>query len=259
MTCWSVAATASTSTSSRLAASCSFATEVARLRCMRGIDTLTAIGLVRRDPRLRPLRTPDPGSASFLGLVPSEDTSGEHRRQGSITKAGSSPRPPADGRSRLALPQTTPPRRRPPSPPGTAPTPRPSTAPGAPNDACTSAGASCTPSAASAPPSPRSPSPASSRYFCWEITPPDPADTPVEAVEAGRPVATTKADDCAVSTPPRGALDLRQSASDEQRSCGTQPAHISQIRRRAAAASPENPDPHPAPRPARRARSNLPT
>jgi len=60
-----------------------------RLRCLRGIDTLTAVGLIAEigdfaafaHPRLL---------ASFLGLVPAERSTGERRRQGSITKAGSS-------------------------------------------------------------------------------------------------------------------------------------------------------------------------
>src|SRR3954469_9221632 len=71
-----------------VAASCSFAAEVARLRCLRGIDTLAAMGLCAETRGLARFRRPLQRSA-FLGIVPSEDTSGEHRRQGSITKAGS--------------------------------------------------------------------------------------------------------------------------------------------------------------------------
>jgi transposase len=44
---------------------------VARLRCLRGIDTFSAL-------------------ASYLGIVPSEPTTGAQRRLGAITKAGSS-------------------------------------------------------------------------------------------------------------------------------------------------------------------------
>jgi transposase len=62
---------------------------VGRLRCLRGIDTLSAVGLVAEigDPHAftHPKRL-----ASYLGLVPSEQSSGATRRQGSITKAGSS-------------------------------------------------------------------------------------------------------------------------------------------------------------------------
>ena len=61
---------------------------VARLRCLRGIDTLSAVGLCaeigefERFAKARQLM-------SYLGLTPSEDTSGEKRRQGAITKTGS--------------------------------------------------------------------------------------------------------------------------------------------------------------------------
>ena len=71
-----------------LARSCSFTVEVARLRCLRGIDTLSAMGLCAETRGLGRFDRPMQVSA-FVGLVPSEDTSGEHRRQGSITKAGS--------------------------------------------------------------------------------------------------------------------------------------------------------------------------
>jgi transposase len=65
-----------------------WATTVARLRCLRGIDTLTAVGLCaeigdfQRFARAGQL-------ASYLGVVPSEDSSGQRRRLGSITKTGS--------------------------------------------------------------------------------------------------------------------------------------------------------------------------
>jgi transposase len=65
-----------------------WAPTVARLRCLRGIDTLTAVGLCcevgdfARFARAGRL-------ASFLGLVPAEDSTGERRRLGSITKTGS--------------------------------------------------------------------------------------------------------------------------------------------------------------------------
>ena len=62
--------------------------EVARLRCLRGIDTLSAVGLCAeigdfaRFARAGQL-------ASYVGLVPSEFSSGEQRQLGSITKTGS--------------------------------------------------------------------------------------------------------------------------------------------------------------------------
>jgi transposase len=65
-----------------------WAQSIARLRCLRGIDTLSAVGLCaeigdwERFPRPEQLM-------SYLGLVPSEYSSGETRRQGAITKSGS--------------------------------------------------------------------------------------------------------------------------------------------------------------------------
>ena len=58
------------------------------MRCLRGIDTLTAVGLCAeigdfaRFARAGHLM-------SFVGLVPSEHSSGQTRRQGQITKSGS--------------------------------------------------------------------------------------------------------------------------------------------------------------------------
>jgi transposase len=61
---------------------------VARLRCLRGIDTLSAVGLCAEVGEFD--RFAKAGQLmSYLGLVPSEDTSGEKRRQGAITKTGS--------------------------------------------------------------------------------------------------------------------------------------------------------------------------
>jgi transposase len=67
----------------------SWAPTVARLRCLRGIDTLTAVGLVAEIGEIHAFTHPR-HLASYLGLVPSEQSSGTRRRQGSITKAGSS-------------------------------------------------------------------------------------------------------------------------------------------------------------------------
>jgi transposase len=61
---------------------------VARLRCLRGVDTLTAVGLVAEIGAIAAFSHPKQ-LASYLGLVPSEQSSGTKRRQGSITKAGS--------------------------------------------------------------------------------------------------------------------------------------------------------------------------
>ena len=63
------------------------AATIARLRCFRGIDTLSGAGLCAEVGDWRRFR-PKPLSG-FLGIVPSEHTSDQKRRQGSITKAGS--------------------------------------------------------------------------------------------------------------------------------------------------------------------------
>ena len=62
--------------------------QVGRLRCLRGVDTLTAVGLCaeigdfERFARAEQLM-------SYIGLVPCESTTGQQRRLGSITKTGS--------------------------------------------------------------------------------------------------------------------------------------------------------------------------
>lgn len=62
--------------------------EVALLRCLRGIDTLSAVGLCAEVGDFR--RFERAGRLMhYLGLVPSESSSGEQRRLGSITKTGS--------------------------------------------------------------------------------------------------------------------------------------------------------------------------
>jgi transposase len=62
---------------------------VARLRCLRGVDTLTALGIAAEIGDFGRFQTAAEFMA-FVGLVPSEHSSGEHRRQGSITKVGNS-------------------------------------------------------------------------------------------------------------------------------------------------------------------------
>jgi transposase len=67
---------------------CPWAVQVGRLRCLRGVDTLTAVGLCaeigdfERFARAEQLM-------SYVGLVPSESSTGHQRRQGTITKTGS--------------------------------------------------------------------------------------------------------------------------------------------------------------------------
>jgi transposase len=61
---------------------------IARLRCLRGIDTLSALGLCAEIGEWERFDHPDQ-LASYIGIVPCEHTSGSQRRQGAITKAGS--------------------------------------------------------------------------------------------------------------------------------------------------------------------------
>lgn len=66
-----------------------YAEPVAALRCFRGIDTLTAMTIVAELHTFGRFTSPR-GLMAFLGLVPSEHSSGANKRQGSITKAGNS-------------------------------------------------------------------------------------------------------------------------------------------------------------------------
>jgi transposase len=65
-----------------------FAQTAQRLMCLRGIDTLTAAGLCAEIGDFERFRHPEQ-LMSYLGVVPSEHSSGTRRRQGSITKSGS--------------------------------------------------------------------------------------------------------------------------------------------------------------------------
>lgn len=60
---------------------------VGRLRCLRGIDTLTAVAIVAEVGDFSRFASA-PEFMAFTGLVASERSSGKARRQGSITKAG---------------------------------------------------------------------------------------------------------------------------------------------------------------------------
>jgi transposase len=60
---------------------------VAALRCFRGIDTVTAMTLLAELHDFR--RFPHPRALmAFIGLVPSENSTGDRRRPGAITKMG---------------------------------------------------------------------------------------------------------------------------------------------------------------------------
>jgi transposase len=60
---------------------------VQRLRCFRGIDDLTALTIAAElgDPRRFPTA---PSTMAYVGLVPSEHSSGTKRARGGITKTG---------------------------------------------------------------------------------------------------------------------------------------------------------------------------
>jgi transposase len=73
---------------SRLAFEGEWARTVGRLRCFRGIDTLTAFVLALEVGDWTRFQRPAQ-LAGWLGLVPSLNQSGESRRQGAITKTGS--------------------------------------------------------------------------------------------------------------------------------------------------------------------------
>jgi transposase len=65
-----------------------YADVVERLVCLRGVSTLTAFALTVELGDWHRFRPESLGP--FLGLTPSENSSGERRRQGAITKAGNS-------------------------------------------------------------------------------------------------------------------------------------------------------------------------
>ena len=60
--------------------------QVGWLRCFRGIDTLTAILILAELHDFR--RSTAPALMAYVGLVPSEDSSGDKHRRGRITKTG---------------------------------------------------------------------------------------------------------------------------------------------------------------------------
>jgi transposase len=65
-----------------------WATQLGRLRCLRGVDTLTAVGLCSEIGDFQRFAKAEQ-LMNYLGLVPCENTTGQQRRLGSITKTGS--------------------------------------------------------------------------------------------------------------------------------------------------------------------------
>lgn len=72
-----------------LAMSARYAQNVGKLRCLKGIDYLTALTLIVEVGDFHRFRSAQ-SFMGFLGLTPSEYSSGNKRRQGGITKAGNS-------------------------------------------------------------------------------------------------------------------------------------------------------------------------
>jgi transposase len=78
---------------------------VSRLGAVRGVATLTGLGLAVEIGDWD--RFTGSSIGAYLGLVPSESSSGNSRSQGSITKTGEHPRPQVAGRGGLATRSTT--------------------------------------------------------------------------------------------------------------------------------------------------------
>lgn len=72
----------------RMLSESSWAQTAKRLMCLRGIDTLTAAGLCAEIGDFHRFRHPAQ-VMSYLGVVPSESSSGQRQRRGPITKSGS--------------------------------------------------------------------------------------------------------------------------------------------------------------------------
>lgn len=70
-----------------IAASAVYAPSVKKLRALKGIRTLAAMLLITEITDFRRFLNPR-ALMAFLGLIPSEDSSGEKRKDGGITKAG---------------------------------------------------------------------------------------------------------------------------------------------------------------------------
>lgn len=65
-----------------------WAPTISRMRCLRGIDTITAFGLCSEIGDFRRFEHPRT-LAAYLGITPSEHSSGQSTKRGAITKAGS--------------------------------------------------------------------------------------------------------------------------------------------------------------------------
>jgi hypothetical protein len=206
--------------------------QVAHLRCLRGIDTLSALGLCAEVGDFERFGRPAQ-LMSYLGLVPSENSSGERRRQGQITKSGSAcPAPP--GRGGLALP------------PGAAQGPRAAPSPGG---AAPGSLRDLMEGPAASPPQlgpPRlgtrqAPHPLRGRrgegadrlLLGSGDRRPRPPGTTWSRRRRARPFAPAHPRFSYEQPPRRSRSILDGGRRDETRSCGSQPAHISLTARRA--------------------------
>ena len=188
---------------------------VARLRCLRGIDTLSALGLCAEIGEWERFDHPDQ-LAAYLGIVPCEHTTGAQRRLGVDHQGRLDPRPAAAGRG---APTTTAAARRSVKRQGAASAGnhrRSSTSPGAPNDGSTPAGAnSKTPAA-----NPTESSPSRS-----------PANSPATAGRSppGHPIPTRyRRHPCRRATPSR--TQPRSHRSTHQPPAGDSPTHANALR-----------------------------
>lgn len=70
-----------------LAATDAYRERVGWLRCFRGIETLSAMMILAELHDFRRFQSPR-ALMAYLGMVPSEDSTGEHQRRGRITRTG---------------------------------------------------------------------------------------------------------------------------------------------------------------------------
>ena len=198
----------------KLALSAPCAHTVARLRCLRGIDTLSALGLCAEIGEWERFDHPDQ-LASYLGIVPSSTPPA--RSAGS----GRSPRParPTPGGCWSRPPTTTAAARRSAkrsSAANAGKQPRSSTSPGAPNAGSTPAGASSKTPAANQAESSRSRSPASSPATAGRSPP-------------GHPIPTRyRRHPCRRATPSH--TQPRSHRSTHQPPAGDSPTHANPLR-----------------------------
>ncbi len=100
----------------QLAGESIFAKTIARLRCLRGISTLSPLGICAEVGEFERFDHPD-SLAAYLGIVSPENTTGPAATPRSDHQSRVDARPPAVDRSRLPLPAIRRQRREDPAPP----------------------------------------------------------------------------------------------------------------------------------------------